>query len=57
MRPTRRPVDAGAVEFFQLASNNGVVVIRFDDVAVLLDANQAIALARDLRRALANVTY
>lgn len=50
-------VDAGAVEFFQLASNTGVVVLRFDSVAVLLDANQAVALARDLRGALANVTY
>lgn len=51
------PIDATAVEFFQLASNNGTVVIRFDGNAVLLDANQALALSRDLRGALANVTY
>lgn len=51
------PIEATAVEFFQLASNNGVVVIRFDDSAVLLDAQQAVALQRDLRGALANVTY
>lgn len=51
------PVDASAVEYFQLASNNGVVVLRFDGNAVLLDTQQALALARDLRGALANVTY
>ena len=51
------PISASAVEFFQLASNNGVVVIRFDGNAVLLDTQQAIALQRDLRSALANVTY
>lgn len=50
-------VDAGGVEFFQLASNNGVVVIRFNQFAGLLDAQQAVALARDLRSALANTTY
>lgn len=51
------PVDAQAVDFFQLASSGGIVVLRFDDAAVLLDAQQALALQRDLRQALANATY
>jgi hypothetical protein len=51
------PIDAEPVEFLQLASNNGVVVIRFNDNAVLLDTQMALALSRDLRSALANVTY
>lgn len=50
-------IDAAPVDFFQLASTNGVVVLRFDGGSFLLDANQAVALARDLRQALANVTY
>jgi len=51
------PVDAGGVDFMQLASTGSVVVVRFDDNAVKLDANQAVALAKDLRRALAGVNY
>lgn len=51
------PVDATAVEFFQLASNGGVVVLNFDGNSVLLDANQAAALSKDLKTALAGVTY
>lgn len=51
------PLDATQVEFFQVASSNGVVVIRFDDSAVMLDGQQAIALSKDLRQALAALTY
>jgi hypothetical protein len=54
--PTDPPA-AAAVDFFQVMSDNGVVVLRLDDGAFLFDHNQAIALARDLRQALANVTY
>lgn len=45
------------VDYFQVISLGGAIVIRTDDQATLLDRDQTIALSRDLRQALANVTY
>lgn len=49
--------EPGTVDFFQVMSLGGAVIIRTDDQALLLDRDQSAALSRDLRQALANVTY
>jgi|SRR5882672_8566638 len=51
------PVEAEPVDYFQLASNQSGVALRVDDSVHLFDHSQALALSRDLRQALANVTY
>lgn len=49
--------DPAGVDYFQVMSLGGVVVIRADDQAILFDRDQSMALSRDLRQAMANVTY
>lgn len=51
------PVTGTPVEFFQVLGSSGAVVLRFDGATVALDANQAIALTKDLKQALGAVTY
>lgn len=49
--------EPNTVDYFQVISLGGAIVIRTDDQATLLDRDQTLALSRDLRQAMANVTY